>query len=434
MKSILLVSFLSVITFQTMAQNWERCNLAVNGNSTYGSGVCVHNGKLFATNNANGIQVSTDNGATWTVVNPSFVTSQTQLLSTGDRLYAVLSNAGCSSIQYSTDEGVTFQLDTAGLPRCYEGAVTMPSAGGTSWTNHLLFSLAGPDWEFSRNTADGSWMDASYFDANDCSEFFVKNDTCWAATKGATSHGTAWSVDGINWTSPMTIGLPTYYVPSQIAFVNNRMFMMGADVANGAAGSDTIIIYSDDYGLNFQEVNIKPYLSNSPVFSISGKQTTLDMYGAYGRLFLTLSNNVFGSTPDLLVSSDGGLTFQKDTVGFPEFQDGTNYTISGMAFLNGWAFAQVNSGDLYRKQIGTVGLEEAAAQASKVKFWPNPALDKINFSKACHFTVANCFGAQLMNVENASNADVSTLAPGVYHVSILNESGLPVHRVKFVKL
>lgn len=434
MKSILLFSFLSFYCIQANAQAWEKCNLATNGNNTFGTSVTVHNGKLYATNNANGIQVSSDNGATWAVVNPSIVTSQIQLYSTGDRLYAVLTNTGCSTIQYSTDDGATFQLDTTGLPRCYAGAVTMPSLGGTAWTNHLLFSLAGPDWEFSRNTADGSWIDASYFDANDCSEFYIKNDTCWAATNGATSNGTAWSVDGLNWTSPMTVGLPDYYVPSQIAFVNNRMFMMGADVANGAAGSDTIVKYSDDYGLSFQDINIKQYLDGSPVFSVSGKQTTLDMYGAYGRLYLTLSNNMFGSSPDLLVSTDGGLTFQKDTVGLPEFLDGTNYSINGMVFMNGWAFAQVNSGDLYRKQIGTVGLEEAAVQASTVKFWPNPALDKINFSTACHFTLANSLGARVMEVQNANTADISNLVPGVYFVSIWNANGLPIHQAKFVKL
>lgn len=425
MKKILATLIVALfITTTTKAQSWMPCNIATNGNSTNGTAVCVHNGKLFATNNSTGLQVSTDNGATWTLVNSTITSPGVDLYSTGDRLYSLLHNSGCTYIQYSTDEGVTFQIDTAGLPLCYSGASTIPSSGGKGWTNHLILSVAGPDWEFSRNTANPSWDDADYFDPNDCSEFFIKNDTCWAATNGATSNGVAWSTDGLNWTSPATTGLPTYYVPSQIAWNNNRLFMMGADVGAGNAGKDTILKYSDDFGLTFQDINIKQYLSHP-------SQSTLDMFVGYNHLYLTLYNNLFGSAPDLIVSTDNGQTFTADTIGFPNVVN-TVFSIKEMAFLNGWAFAQLNSGDLYRKQIGSVGVTENT-KSNNFQLYPNPAKNQLNITaegKIKKVEIADVTG-RIVLVENKNTIDVSALKSGIY--SVIVETNHTIHNSKLVK-
>ncbi|MBX7180703.1 MAG: T9SS type A sorting domain-containing protein [Bacteroidia bacterium] len=420
-KTLSLLTLISFGISQSFAQAWQPCNLSVNGNSTFGTSVCVHQGKLYATNNSNGLQVSSDNGTTWSIVNSDITSPGVDLYSTGDRLYAILHNSGCSLIQYSTDNGQTFNLDTTGLPTCYSGAVTMPSSLGISWTNHLLFSLAGPDWEFSRNTNDLAWVDASYFDANDCSEFFVKNDTCWAATNGATSNGLAWSTDGINWTSPVSNNIPEFYVPSQIAFLGNRLFMMGSDVMNGGAGVDTIIKYSDDYGINFQDINIEPYLDGSAVFSPSGKQNTLNMFSGYGKLYLTLSNDVYGSAPELIVSSDNGLSFQKDTVGFPDNITGTTFFINSMAFLNGWVFAQVNSGDLYRKQIASVGINTINRPSFQV--FPNPVSSYLKFSELAKGSIFDGLGKEVIAFDWCSTLIVESLIPGSYLLKIENQFG-----------
>lgn len=425
MKTSISTLFTIVIVIcKLQAQSWMPCNLATNGNSTNGTAVCVHNGKLFATNNSNGLQISNDNGATWTVVNTAITSPGVNLYSTGDRLYSLLHNSGCTYIQYSTDDGVTFQIDTAGLPLCYANASTIPSSGGVSWNNHLMFSLAGPDWEFTRNTANPGWDDADYFDANDCSEFFVKNDTCWAATNGATSNGVAWSTDGLNWTSPSTTGLPVYYVPSQIAWNNNRLFMMGADVGAGNAGKDTILKYSDDFGITFQDVNIKQYLA-------SPTQATLDIFVGYNHVYLTLNNNLWGSAPDLIVSTDGGQTFTTDTTGFPNVVN-TIFTIKEMVFLNGWAFAQVNSGDLYRKQIGAVGIVENN-NTNLYSVYPNPADNQLTIkteSRVKQVTIMDITG-KVVVAETKNTIDISTLDAGIYSITIETES--TIHNTTFVK-
>ncbi|MBP6624868.1 MAG: hypothetical protein KA198_06835, partial [Chitinophagaceae bacterium] len=306
MKHFSLAILFSLTYLFSHAQGWMPCNLAVNSNATWGTAVCVHNNKIFACNNHHGLQVSTDNGQTWNVVNDTLGTTGIFLYSTGNRLYAIETNSGCSLIRYSINDGVSFEQDTIALPTCYPNTPLRPSTAGygatVAWNNHLMMSLAGPDWEFSRNTNDSAWVDVAYFDANDCSEFYVNKDTCWAATNGATSHGVAWSTDGINWTSPVSTGIPTYYVPTQIAWNQDRLFMMGGDVAAANAGVDTILKYSDDHGLTFQDKNIKQYL-------LTPNQSTRDIFSAYNNLYFTLANNINGSCPDLLLSTDNGQTF-----------------------------------------------------------------------------------------------------------------------------
>ena len=413
------------------AQGWQSCNLGTTGNSTGGTAVCVHNNKLFASNNVVGLNVSNDNGATWSVVNSTIITPGygVDLYSTSDRLYAILHNSGCIQILYSTDDGISFQLDTAGLPKCYANATTNPDNGSSNngtiaWNNHLMMSLAGPDFEFSRNTAHPKWDDANYFDANDCSEFFVKNDTCWAATNGATSNGVAWSVDGINWTSPTSTGIPNFYVPSQIAWSNNRLFMMGADVGTGNAGADTILKYSDDYGASFQDINIKNYLEPSAFFSPTGKQPTKNMYVGYGQLFLTLGQDVLGTAPELIVSTDNGNTFSKDTIGFVSAAS-TVLEIKDMAFLNGWAFAQVNTGDLYRKQIATVGISETNNIKNTISIYPNPSkgVFKIQSNEKINLVeVYNTLGELIHYSQNNSEIDLSNQVKGVYFLKVYYDS------------
>jgi Secretion system C-terminal sorting domain len=417
MKKILLAFLLSTNYFLALAQAWQPCNLAVNNNSTGSTAMCVHNNKIFATNNHKGLQVSNDDGATWTVVNDSINWGSVFLHSTGNRLYAIQTNTGCALIRYSLDDGVSFIQDTNALPICYPNTPLRPSTAGygatVSWNNHMMMSLAGPDWEFSRNTNDTTWVDVAYFDANDCSEFFVHNDTCWAATNGATSNGVAWSVDGINWTSPNSTGIPIYYVPTQIAWHNKRLFMMGGDVAAANAGVDTILKYSDDYGLTFQDKNIKQYL-------IKPNQATRDIYSANNHLYFTMANDINGSCADLLLSTDNGATFTLDTLGFPS-EVNTIFEIVDMGFHNGWAFAQLNSGDLFRKKIGPTSIAENNLDNGGFEIYPNPTqkmLHIVSTKKIERIEILNLAG-QILRQSSMQDIDISDLAADMYFVKII---------------
>jgi hypothetical protein len=425
MKRIVLIAAL-LVGFQSIskAQSWQACNLSPNSNSTSGTSLCVHQGKLFATSSVGGLFVSTDLGQTWNLVNASILSPQVNLYSTGDRLYALLHNSGCTYIQYSTDEGITFQLDSEGLPSCYDGAVTQPSTLGKAWDGHLIMSLSGPDWEFSRNTAEAAWTDVSYFDENDCSEFFIKNDTCWAATNGATSNGVAWSVNGVDWTSPPCVGISNFYVAGNMAWSDQRLFLAGIS-------GDTILKYSDDYGQSFQDINIQPYLDGYAFFSQTGYQPINDMFAGYGSLFLCLGNDALESAPELLMSSDGGMSFTRDTLGFPTNVLGSNFTINDMAFLNGWAFAQVNSGDVYRRQITVTGLEETK-NARLMQVYPNPTSNVIRWDSPADAKVFDMQGRQVLQA-NGTSLSLQELEDGIYWVRLARENEISTEFFKIVK-
>lgn len=426
-KRIITIVSLIIALSNLQAESWKPCNLAVNGNNTWGTSVCVHNGKVFATNNSNGLMMSADNGETWTVVNSKIVAPGVNLYSTGDRLYSLLHNSGCTYLQYSIDDGVTFQIDTIGLPLCYVNASTTPSCNGKAWKNHLMFSFAGPDWEFTRNTQKAGWDAANYFDPNDCSEFFVKNDTCWAATNGATSNGVAWSIDGLDWTSPVSKGIPNYYVPTNIAWSNNRLLMMGMDVGARNAGVDTILKYSDDYGLNFKDYNIKKFLAK-PV------QSTYDIFSDYNHIYFTLSNDLNGSAPDLIVSTDGGETFTNDVEGFPEVPN-TVFVINNMAFLNGWVFAQLNTGDLFRKQIALVGGTENTLAETSIKVFPNPAENQIKISTESEVKQIKIYkiSGEIIAAEKQNTIDITSYKPGVYLLKV-ETADSKTHHSKIIKI
>jgi hypothetical protein len=414
MKKLLLCTISTIAFFLANAQAWQPCNTSgtsINVGNTY---VVVHKNKLFQANNS-GLRVSTDNGQTWTVVNNNILYTS-QMISTDNRLYVIQSQAGCSDIQYSTDEGITFTPDTTMLPKCWAGAVISPSSSGAANSNRLLLTVAGPDWEFTKSENDIAWTDISYFDPNDPADFTIKNDTLWASTNGSTSNGVAWSTDGVNWTSPACTGITNYYVPAQMVFNGNRMFVNGSDVSTGY-GIDTIIMYSDDLGASFQEINIKEYLDSYMFFSFTNKQPIMNMYAGYNHLYFTLGQDAMDSHPELIVSTDNGMTFQKDTVGFSNAAPLLH--INSMAFLNGWVFAQLDFGDLYRKQISPTDLSDLTA-ASPFQISPNPVQDKITVSNkglVAKIVLTDMLGQQILQT-GASDIDVASLPAGMYIVQV----------------
>jgi hypothetical protein len=403
---------------QLLSQAWQKCNVYTGEHGTGNTAVGIHNGKLFAANSTSGLQVSTNNGQTWTVVNADILNAS-EIVSTGARLYVVSSGFGCSDIYYSTNDGVSFAKDSIGLPVCGVVAGRNPLASITAFKDILVASLDGPDFEFTKKNSDTAWKDITYFDPNDPGNFAVRNDTMWATTNGSTSNGIAWSTDGLNWTSPVCNGIPIYYVPNHLAWVGNRVLVNGLDVSNGV-GVDTILKYSDDYGNSFQDINIKQYLDGYAFFSFTGKQPIIGMYAGYNNLYLALGQDVLESAPELIVSTDKGNTFVKDTVGLPHNHLGSLFEITNMVFLNGWAFAQVNSGDVYRKKISsTSAIEEASLHP--IKIYPNPAQSYFTISNPtqsnCTVCIYNCIGTQLSTYINPATINVSHLPKGNYFVT-----------------
>lgn len=417
------------------AQKWQKCNAFQGVSGAYSTALCVHQGKLFQANHL-GLRVSSDLGVTWKEVNNT-CNNVFQLLSTGNRLYMIRSDFGCSDIQYSMDGGQTFIEEETGLAACSVVPSRVPNAYGIAWKSNVVLSLSGADSEWSKNDAQTTWNDITYFDPNDPADFFIKNDTCWATTNGTTSNGIAWSIDGLNWTSPPCTGIPGFYAPNQMAWVKGRVLMTGADTGAGAAGIDTILKYSDDYGNTFQEINIKKYLGPSVFFSPSGKQQTNNMFSGYGKLYLALSSQEIDSAPDLLVSNDLGNSFQRDTAGFPLKGASTLPVVNEMAFLNGWAFAQLNNGDVYRKLVGQTSVISPESGVSLAIF-PNPVDNQLNWysyesEKPHKYIIYNMHGQLIQQaaLEGEEAVSVDHLNSGCYQILFFYDK--LNYRISFMK-
>ncbi len=114
MKKYLIIGLLAIATSVVYAQGWQPCGLTDNSFlKTIGTSVVVHNGKIFEFHRngvVNTLNVSTDNGATWSVVNSDWMTANSNslgynsatLASVGKRLY-LFAGGVCGEVLFSTD-------------------------------------------------------------------------------------------------------------------------------------------------------------------------------------------------------------------------------------------------------------------------------------------------------------------------------------------
>jgi len=135
----------------------------------------------------------------------------------------------------------------------------------------------------------------------------------------------------------------------------------------------------------------------------------------------------------LIVSTNGGQTFTNDVEGFPEVVN-TVFTINGMAFLNGWVFAQLNTGDLFRKKIAIVGGTENIEQENPVTIFPNPAENQLNIttSQKVNSVKIMDISGKVIATDNQSTIDISTLDSGIYLLNI-DTDNKNTYRSKFIK-
>jgi hypothetical protein len=105
-----------------------------------------------------------------------------------------------------------------------------------------------------------------------------------------------------------------------------------------------------------------------------------------------------------------------------------------MAFLNGWVFAQLNTGDLYRKKIGIVGGTENIIKEIPIKIFPNPAENQLNIgiSEKVNSVKIMDVSGKVIAVEKQNTIDISTLDPGVYLLNVDTDNKMTYHS-KFIK-
>ncbi len=324
------------------------------------------------------------------------------------------------------------------LPTC----VTNPQAKAalfypnmwTTWGNdHLIAIFESAQASLIYNISSGKWEYIPGISGNMPRGYCSRNDTLWASSEGKSHTGAMWSIDGINWNFTTGTGLDQWEYPNLIKWHNNRLFMYTNHYQKGDR-----LRYSDDYGETFHEIDLTPYFSDK-----SSINKVKDIFSCNGNLYISLATFFPpAGSPNLLVSTDNGETFVADTLGFPVGDDGKFLEVNygALVYNNGWLFAQLKNGDLYRKYIGQASSVSNQSELLSIEVFPNPVDSKLNIKvkETVNIKIVNVLGivvdTQKLNVGN-NWIDISTLTKGIYFIQSSNggTSTGSVTAMKFIK-
>lgn len=416
--------FLAALTFLPYNGNaqWEATNATSSGFDGIGD-VESHAGILFSYANTPGFIQSTDNGDSWAPVGQSgFVTNPisvgvTHILSAGSALYAVTFNANYASsmVYVSTDNGATFTPDTAGLPKGPANGECVNVDRIYYHDGHLVADVANLG-NYHKPVGSGTWArnNTPQVEWAELFGFYGGRYFTHAEYRNyiSTDHGATW-------TQTADAGLPSWFTATLLAVnpINNRIYLAGRNIVS----QDYSFLYSDDEGASWDSIAIHAYLGNN---WLGGMQTIVSLFSSGDFMEITLDNDANNSHPDVLASSNGGLSFVVDTAGLP-----ANSILGfGKSFAehNGYLFMGLNATDVYRKTLEPVGLVEVESLLWNV--YPNPASRQIAITgipAKSWVAVADGMGKVIYRSQvqqTPFDLNVSQWAPGMYSVQVNNGS------------
>ena len=132
-----------------------------------------------------------------------------------------------------------------------------------------------------------------------------------------------------------------------------------------------------------------------------------------------LENDAARTKPDVLKSTDGGLTFTPDTIGLHSDQFGTDY-VTAMIYHNGKLYLAFNYVDIYEQGVGSTSIKKY--YESNTKAYPNPFTKTINIETDYPITsivVMNTMGKVVLKEEPMLNSHILTLnhvPSGIYYI------------------
>lgn len=420
LKTILIPITCLLLSASSIAQ-WEATNASNTTNNVI-SDFCEHNSSLYLTGYEE-IKKWDANASQWNDVPYSGFQVYSQeyirhLVSTGDHLYATKWNPYCAGnlVYKSADDGLTFVLDTVGLPRT-------PVCDSLPSTILALFSLPNGKIvaEFGANYYTKYPNDAAWVIDNSNERFMAFGATAWYRMSSSALFKS--TDDGQTWTTTAATNFPPGLQPSvlEVNSETGRIYM------NAKYGFDNVSLYSDDEGTTWDTLHVNDVLGNS-VFGIAQIVTAMIAKGDY--IVFGAEQNTNGSHPEIYISLDGGQTFASDTVGLPSnagIEDPTD-----LHFYNDQLFLVFGSHEIYRKDavLSTANI----AQMSKLTVYPNPTNGFIQLKSEADIKSAVLYdlqgsivvGAQL---DVSGEMDLSNVGSGVYLLKVEIGSHQEIHRI-----
>lgn len=370
MKSTILILSVALATLQLQAQ-WNAASLGGSAD------IAAHNGKLFCLTATTALQVSANNGTSWTDITTDTLSGREDfVVSSGDRLYvATYNNFNAHGlIYYSTDEGQSWILDTAGMP----SALFQPPGKADVQRLHafgngnLIATFGSADGYYRKNITDTEWQIIPDLASLDPLEYCSSGDTVVAFGSGPTIMYS--TDDGASFQSIAATGLPSVFTTTGVHWDRGQRMYLGIDDFNGSA---TRFLYSDDFGSSWTDFDIEALVGTN---FIGVRQEITAVYGLQENVFFALYNDMANSTADIFGSGNSGQTFAKDTTGLTVDGFSTEF-VKKFLWNDNRLFSVHSNTDIHYKGLSgpVIGIETPSAEALRI--FPNPTQGIVRFSE-----------------------------------------------------
>lgn len=361
-------------------------------------------GKVFATDVfANGLDVSTDNGGTWSASNTGIPTGGVNFGTlSGSNLYAYNNNTVFTTTTGNNWSSMASSMSTSLIIKSMtsiNGSV-IASASPNSPVSFKIFQLNGSNWALKSSPTNSAIVRC----------IRNLNGTLFA---GTTNSSVIKSTDGGMTFSGSSTGMPTENINKYINCFGATSTALFAGTMGGK------ICRSTDNGATW-----------STVYNIG------DNNGFYGinDIYIYSNNDIFCATDSGFVySTNGGTTWQRKNNGlnFSNFENlMTKVTVSG-----NYIVASVKtsvSGRMVRLPLGQVivgvGLNETMPSNLENSVYPNPATEEatievsdLTFENNCEVKLYDAIGKEVSKLEMVNGTckiNLQHFAKGIYTFTV----------------
>lgn len=417
MKKPILLCLLVLTGMQLIAQSWTPTHLT---SVIYlaNTGLESHNNQLYATV-FNGFTANlfrlNSNGDAWDTVSTAGITVPRSVRSAGSRLYLSSLNQGVySMLYYSTDDGNSFNLDTAGLPKYFSGVATISSI---QYYNGKVIVNAGSYGYYLKDTGAALWKHVDVPTAlnGGIDPVTGLNDTLFAYDNTGT-HALYVSGDyGATWTLRAN-NLGTDYGTNILVGdeTTGRLYSAGG---KGSSLTEYGLYYSDDHGITWTKQDLSAFIHKN---AGNTQQLITALYASGPDIFLALENNKNSTAPDVISTNSGIGGFAYDTLGLPL---NAADAMKGLYIVKhgGKTAIGFNTTDVFIKG-GAVGMSESSMLAEKMIFYPNPVSDHIHIEgneAAFSLVITDVLGRPVgAATGDTDKIDATLWSGGIYFVSI----------------
>ena len=405
MKTTLLLTVALLFGIQSSNAQWNKTNLGG------GAAITEHNGKLFSI--ASGINVSTDNGDSWTALTTDTLYGRMDFLaSAGERLYVATydNTSGEGTIYYSIDEGNSWVYDTIGMPVNYNFFTKKYTRGDVrsmyAYGDGELISAIGGRYVYKKNIADTAWVASPYFERGAPDLYAFNGNSIVAETDGVIYLSTD-NAETFTVINQPGSGLYGYFVSHDLHWGSDGVIYLPV---NDVTAGQTKLYRSSNLGQTWDSIPVASYIGKD---FTQQRQIITTVYAKNNEIFFALNGSANNAPANIYYSNNGGDSFVLDTLGLDYAQFFTEAVVDFVEVDNR-LFSVNNFTDTYHKELGSsVGIKNH--NEANITVYPNPSNGIVHFSKHIQaLTVMSLDGQILRTEQNIDALNLTTWPKGLY--------------------